>query len=226
VGHSDGGFTVIETQQWTQVLSKRKARRRITCVKYSPDGRFLAVGSADNRIQFYDVASEMGSIGQTDGSSSVILGIDWSEDSKYCQTATQAYELLFYEVTKTTVTPVTKSRDLKDIKWATQSITLGWTVQGIWPKFSDGSDVNNVNRSNSQKYLASAEDSGTVRLFNYPCIGSGLDKEGALSRRPKSFAGRAHSSHVTNVAWLFNDSYVISAGGADLTVMQWKVEAV
>jgi hypothetical protein len=33
---------------------------------------------------------------------------------------------------------------------------------------------------------------------------------------------KGHSSHVTNVRWMFDDSYAISAGGHDRCVMQWK----
>lgn len=35
-----------------------------------------------------------------------------------------------------------------------------------------------------------------------------------------SFAG--HSSHVTNIRFSYDDRYVISAGGADLCLFQWK----
>lgn len=33
----------------------------------------------------------------------------------------------------------------------------------------------------------------------------------------------AHSSHVTNVSFLFNDSHLISTGGKDTSIMQWRL---
>lgn len=33
----------------------------------------------------------------------------------------------------------------------------------------------------------------------------------------------AHSSHVTNVSFLFNDSHLISTGGKDMSIMQWRL---
>lgn len=32
-----------------------------------------------------------------------------------------------------------------------------------------------------------------------------------------------HSSHVTNVTFLCDDSYVVSTGGKDMSVMQWRI---
>ena len=43
-----------------------------------------------------------------------------------------------------------------------------WFTQGIWPPASDGSDINAVDRSNSKKYLASADDFSKVKIFRYP----------------------------------------------------------
>jgi hypothetical protein len=38
-------------------------------------------------------------------------------------------------------------------------------VQGIWPPFADGTDVNAVDRSKDMRLLASADDFGRVKLF-------------------------------------------------------------
>lgn len=36
---------------------------------------------------------------------------------------------------------------LRDERWATWTTTLGWPVQGIWPKYTDGTFINSVDRS-------------------------------------------------------------------------------
>lgn len=33
----------------------------------------------------------------------------------------------------------------------------------------------------------------------------------------------AHSSHVTNVSFLYNDSHLISTGGKDTSIIQWRL---
>ena len=204
-----------------ELKSITKCRRRIQSIKFSPSSSLVAVGSADNVIHLYDVNSNFEFKGALKGHSSVVLKIDFSTDEKYLQTCSQSYELIFFDLT--TMTQHTRSRELKDVQWATFTSILGWDVQGIWPKDSDGSDVNAVARSHSAKYLATAEDTGLVKLFNYPCVGGGLDRLGSLNRRPDSHRLTGHSEHVTEVAWTADDQRVITTGGADLAIMQWRV---
>lgn len=53
-----------------------------------------------------------------------------------------------------------------------------------------------------------------VRLARYPCVMSGA----CLHRY------RAHAAHVTAVQWLSQGKRVISAGGRDACVLQWRVK--
>jgi len=103
---------------------------------------------------------------------------------------------------------------------------LGWPVQGIYPKCTDGTFINSVDRSNisinntlskddskSSYLLAGGNDNGKVCLYNYPC-----------TIKSSSFVeGVGHSSHVTNVRWSNNDKYLVSVGGEDQCLMLWKV---
>ena len=208
--------------QGEEVKTICKCRRRIQSIRFSPSGKLLAVDSADNVIDIYEqVDGDFDFKGRLKGHSSVILKLDFSKDEKFLQTCSQAYELLFYNLE--TMSHHTRSRELKDEKWATFTSILGWDVQGIWPKESDGSDVNSVAKSRGESLLATAEDTGMVKIFQYPCVGGGLDKTGLLKRRPESVRLSGHSEHVTEVAWTQGDQRLLSAGGGDLSVFQWKV---
>jgi hypothetical protein len=59
--------------------------------------------------------------------------------------------------------------------------------------------------------LVTGDDFGLVKLFKYPA------PEGA---KFKKYVG--HSAHVTSVRWLHDNSYVISIGGGDQAVLQWR----
>lgn len=68
---------------------------------FSPDNKFLAVGSHDNNIYLLDTKSysEKRVIKLT-GHSSFITAIDWALDSSYIRTVCGAYELLFFDIKK------------------------------------------------------------------------------------------------------------------------------
>jgi WD40 repeat protein len=47
-------------------------------------------------------------------------------------------------------------------------LTQGWPVSGIWPAGADGSDINAVERSPDGTVIATADDFGTIKLYNFP----------------------------------------------------------
>ncbi|XP_075567904.1 echinoderm microtubule-associated protein-like 1 isoform X6 [Pelecanus crispus] len=101
----------------------------------------------------------------------------------------------------------------RDLEWATYTCTLGFHVFGVWPEGSDGTDINAVCRSHGRKLLSTGDDFGKVHLFSYPC---------SQFRAPSHVYG-GHSSHVTNVDFLCEDTHLISTGGKDTSIMQWRV---
>ena len=79
---------------------------------------------------------------------------------------------------------------------------------------ADGTDVNSVSRSKSEKVLATSDDFGLVKLFSYPCV----------SPDAPSVDYRGHSSHVTTCRFTHDDKYLVTTGGDDKCVFQWKHE--
>ena len=142
---------------------------------------------------------------------SYITHLDFSKDSKFLQSNCGAYELLFSDTASGK--QVTSASSLKDTQWASRTCTLGWPVQGIWPEAADGTDINAVDFSSARDLLATADDFGTVKLFNYPCLTKGA-----------SFVvGAGHSSHVTNVRFNKDGQYLVSCGGNDRAIFKWHV---
>ena len=60
--------------------------------------------------------------------------------------------------------------------------------------------------------LATGDDFGFVKLFDYPC-------QGKFSKF-KKYSG--HSSHVTRVRWTNQDFYLVSLGGNDTSIIVWE----
>lgn len=80
-------------------------------------------------------------------------------------------------------------------------------MQGI------GAEAMVVDRSHKREMLVAAEAGGLLKLFRYPCITEGSNYGQASG----------HSSTVGCVRFNTTDTYVISVGGADGAVVQWKL---
>jgi len=186
------------------------AKEWIQDVKFSPDGATLAVGSHDNKVYLYDVAGGFSLKATAGAHNSFITHFDFTADSQHIQSNCGAYELLFHEVATGKQEPGGATK-LRDAEWATWTSVLGWPVQGIWPAFADGTDINSVDRAHTGPVLATADDFGKIKLFNFP------NEVGAQSTKYEG-----HSSHVTNVRWTHNDGHLVSTGGNDISVFQWK----
>ncbi|KAA8578091.1 hypothetical protein FQN60_011515, partial [Etheostoma spectabile] len=127
----------------------------------------------------------------------------------------------------------------------TWTSVLGPEVNGIWPKYSNVTNVNSVDANYSSAALVTGDDLGLVKLFRFPCLkkgGSASSKgpsrplgslqtsqaskglvvclPGPIGAKFKKYIG--HSAHVTTVRWSSDLQWVVSTGGADHAVFQWR----
>ncbi|RYH15134.1 hypothetical protein EON65_32265, partial [archaeon] len=158
-----------------------------------------------------------------DKHSSAILQFDCTIDEMYLQSVDRGGDLLFYDLTKQRQEPsASKLADYNGAlggedevgrQWASQTCVFGWAVQGIWPPHSyDSTEINAVDRDARCKLLATAEDSGQIRVLRYPSV----------VPNSQSVVLTGHSSHVTNVKWA-NGGQLISVGGNDKCVFVWDL---
>ncbi|KAL2099109.1 hypothetical protein ACEWY4_005589 [Coilia grayii] len=214
IGTQTGRWLVLDTETKDLVTVHTDGNEQLSVMRFSPDGNFLAIGSHDNYIYIYAVAEngkKYSRVGKCSGHSSFITHLDWSVDSQYLVSNSGDYEILYWipSVCKQVVSVETT----RDIPWATYTCTLGFHVFGLWPDGSDGTDINAVCRSHEGRLLVTGDDFGKVHLFAFPC---------SQFRAPSHIYG-GHSSHVTNVTFLFDDSHLVSTGGKDMSIMQWRV---
>ncbi|XP_056281737.1 echinoderm microtubule-associated protein-like 1 isoform X5 [Pseudoliparis swirei] len=214
IGTHSGRWLVLDSDSKDLVTVHTDGNEQLSAVCYGPDGNFLAIGSHDNYIYIYAVAEngrKYSRVGKCSGHSSFITHLDWSLDSQYLVSNSGDYEILYWipSVCKQVVSVETT----RDIEWATHTCTLGFQVFGLWPDGSDGTDINAACRSRDKSLLVTGDDFGKVHLFSYPC---------SQFRAPSHVYG-GHSSHVTNVTFLYDDGYLVSTGGKDMSVMQWRI---
>ncbi|XP_032355368.1 echinoderm microtubule-associated protein-like 1 isoform X7 [Etheostoma spectabile] len=214
IGTQTGRWLVLDTDSKDLVTMHTDGNEQLSVMCYGPDGNFLAIGSHDNYIYIYAVAEngrKYSRVGKCSGHSSFITHLDWSVDSQYLVSNSGDYEILYWipSVCKQVVSVETT----RDIEWATHTCTLAFQVFGLWPDGSDGTDINAVCRSSDKSLLVTGDDFGKVHLFSFPC---------SQFRAPSHVYG-GHSSHVTNVTFLYDDGYLVSTGGKDMSVMQWRI---
>eukprot|EP00945_MAST-04E_sp_MAST-4E-sp1_P000695 g695.t1 len=220
VGLLNGAFLVYAYHKATSfrgdtlamLKSVHDCREAIDDLKYSPNGQYLAVASHDNFVDVYDVRSSYDFITRCKGHTSYITHIDWSRDSRILQSNCGAYEIIYWDMPSGAPLRSTLDKVEADTDWYSWTCVLGFSVMGIWPEYSDGTDVNSLHKTSDGKYVVTADDFGQVKVFNAPCV---------VQHAPCN-AYNGHSSHVMNVRFLLGDESVVSVGGWDCGVFQWK----
>lgn len=69
--------------------------------------------------------------------------------------------------------PVVSKDELKGLCWASWSGVLGPEVSGIWPKYSNLTEINAVDANHAAAVLVTGDDLGLVKLYRFPCLRKG-----------------------------------------------------
>ena len=198
-----------ETMKVTATLDD--AGEYVAAVAFSPDGAYLATGSWDQQVRDDTVAQNYKLLWTLAGNSSSVEHLGWSADGDVLMSNSKDGQILYWEIA--TGARINKQALLRDVRWVQWQCVLGWPVMGIWDPGYDQTDINAVCQSHKGDALALGDDYGQVKLFRFPI---------PVDFCAACVALRGHSSHVTNIRWLHDDSRVLSTGGADTALFQWR----
>jgi WD40 repeat protein len=231
IGTNDGHVTIYNSEDMSVIstkdlnqFGKRKVFGQkmnwIEMLRYSPSGKTLAVATHGIVIVLLDVAAGYKPKQKLTSHAAAVTCLDWSKDSKNIRSVCLAYELLFFNVVEANLKASAQNPNaklLKDVEWTTQSCKFGWWVDGVFMRADgtegqDGSNVNSVDAQFDKQLCITGDDEGNVNLFRYPV------RKGA-----KLKAHSGHSSHVPRVRFTTSGEHVISAGGNDKSILQWKL---
>ena len=213
----------------SEILSRKEFSEDISDIKFSPNGKMLAVGSHDSYIDIYacgfSLATHLVS-GTTDirrlkrlaGHTSFITHLDWSADNSLLQSTCGSYEILYWDISKGKQLLSSIDAIESDTAWGSYTCPIGFSVMGIWPANADGTDVNSVEVIYNKGIVLTGDDFGHLNLFNYPCV----------VKNAPCITGIGHSSHVMNVRTVASlvgqETLTLTVGGNDNTVMVWTIK--
>ncbi|CAK7297887.1 Echinoderm microtubule-associated protein-like 6 [Vulpes lagopus] len=212
IGMKNGEFVILLVNSLKVWGKKRDRKSAIQDIRISPDSRFLAVGSSEHTVDFYDLTqgTSLNRIGYCKDIPSFVIQMDFSADGRYIQVSTGAYKRQVHEVPLGK--QVTEAVVIEKITWASWTSILGDEVIGIWPRNADKADVNCACVTHAGLNIVTGDDFGLVKLFDFPCT--------EKFAKHKRYFG--HSAHVTNIRFSHDDKYVVSTGGDDCSVFVWR----
>ena len=211
IGHKNGAVTIMKTDDYTEVKSLHHRKENISDMKFSPNkDKYIAVASHDNFVDVYSVP-DFKRVCVCKGASSYLTHVDWDKTGDLLMINSGAKEVLFYDIPKGTRIPLRKS-DIGSQEWDSWTSVLSGQCEGIWPAQSDVTDVNSAHVSHNGNLIATGDDFGFVKLFDFPAV--------QKHAKCKKYVG--HSAHVTNVRWTKGDNFLVTTGGGDTSVMIWS----
>lgn len=240
-GNSTSSNTV-ELHASTAVSTLSQGYSSISQVKYCPKANYLAVGAKDTFVYIYDIVNNYKKLHVCEGHSSAITQLTWSCEGDLLQSNASDGELLHWAIApgKGNMKQITDAFLVRDAQWVKWTCVFGWSTPGIWsddttslvdiaavcttgPKASgsnnsgtsdgDGTFATGAPRPSppENEDLIAVACKSSLRLFKWPAM-----------RAAKSRNYAAHASTIPSLCFSFNDTYLVSVGGDDATIIQWK----
>uniref|UniRef100_A0A7S3ZZI0 EF-hand domain-containing protein n=1 Tax=Pelagomonas calceolata TaxID=35677 RepID=A0A7S3ZZI0_9STRA len=185
----------------------KDANGAITCISFSPDGCCMAVGSADSNIYVYDTLNSFVLKCTCEGHSDIPRTLDYSSDSLRIMSTSFA-EMRCHDARNGDICGYDATMEISDYDGWTAP--LGWPVLGCYPPHSDATDINAVCKSSDSTLLATADRSGLVSLYRWPC-----------SQKLPAKTYKGHGGGVAMCRFTPDGAYLATVGESDRCLLQW-----
>ena len=223
----EGAVALLSAADLSTLHEIQDSRDYVTDLKFSGDGALLALASQDTKVYVYNVRDSAGAAPLPGARAPVIAAIklrskcemhnaplsrvDFSADGEFLQSNDTALELMYYKTADGQ--QVMHPSEMKNHDWASHTCPLTWAVTAAHLPAKSRIETTCVCRSFARDLVAVGDEAGQVRLHRYPAIHKG----------EVYHAGTGHCGAVRCVAFAADGGHVLSVGGDDRCVMQWKL---
>jgi len=191
----------------------------VAYLRFSADSTLLAAAHMDSNMYIFTLSDIEGDAPTAEvwpplKHIAAPTNVQFSEDGKIVKALTRDYEIVHHALDLDAKKGkfLAQQPDPDAVKWADDPLIAGWDTQGLYQKGWDGTDLNDATLTSDSKLIASGDDYGCVRLHNYPAVDPSVCLE-----------YRGHAEFVVGVEFLRDDSQLITCGGNDMAIFQWKV---
>jgi len=181
-------------------------------LKSSPDGSKLVVCCADNHIYIYNSSSPLYPMLTKLPTQSPVYSLDFTTSSEVVRTQTTTQQIFYFSISSSVSSQVEDGPTrFRDESWYSHSCSLIWPAQGLLQAgLLDYMSYMATNLTNRLFSVAIAN--GEVRLYRCPCPSNAGYKSVFV-----------HVGKVRRVAWNADSLFVMTVGGNDQAVIQWRM---
>ncbi|CAJ1330840.1 unnamed protein product [Effrenium voratum] len=175
LGYDKGLLEVVGFPSLQPTFRERlsRASERISALRFSEDGQFLAAGCWDQEVYLLrvDAEAKVYLYRVLSGNSSSITALQFSGDSRFVMSNSKDCQVLHWSTKDGSLQ--SSHSVFRDTRWQKPwTCVVGWPVIGLWsdPKY-DASDINSACQSwaPSENLLAFGDDYGCLKLVRFPC---------------------------------------------------------
>ena len=208
VAHNDGRISIRNNIHQLNLILHMLTEPRdwIQALQYSPKGSALAAGSVDSWIYVYNVSARY-TLFHRLSTAGRVAALDWCVDDIRLRGTNMEGEVGVWDVQSGL-----KIDETGDEQWSTWTSASGSPVSGINQLSPTPSFITCVRRSQDAKHFAVGNSWGLLEIYDNP-----------NSPGSKSNIYRGHSLEIVNAVWTRQDRVLLTVGGSDLAVIQWKV---
>lgn len=215
VGTDDGHLLALNGDNGSHIITVRVCASSLNAVGFSRDGTTLATASQNGTIYLYK-ASPDGHAYKKYGKMVSAVGIrslDFNRTGELLQTVSKDYDLSYWNLKTNRSEPYGPA--FRDEEWLDQTATVGYGIAGAWQNVNYRNDPTILcsHVGSNRALVAVGDNMGYIRIFRYP----------STTPRAEFHEEKPSAGPVTNVRFMFDDIYLISASGEDTILVRWKV---